>query len=122
MATNPFRPGVGKSPPYLADRDEQLRRFRRYLADFPENRRNVRVTGLRGVGKTVLLKEYRRAARAKNWTVLRRDLAPRLNQESDFALAITSDLESVITELSLVAKLGKFVAAAREAVSAVVDL
>ncbi|HTB50254.1 MAG TPA: ATP-binding protein [Solirubrobacteraceae bacterium] len=122
MATNPFRPGVGKSPPYLADRDQQLRRFRRYLADFPENRRNVRVTGLRGVGKTVLLKEYRRAARAKNWTVLRRDLAPRINQESDFALAITSDLESVITELSLGAKLAKFAAAAREAVSAVVDL
>jgi hypothetical protein len=122
MATNPFRPGVGKSPPYLADRDEQLRRFRRYLADFPENQRNVRITGLRGVGKTVLLKEYRRAARAKDWIVVRRDLAPRLNQELDFAQAITSDLDSAITDLSVVARLGKLVAAARAAVSAVVDL
>ena len=122
MATNPFRPGVGKSPPYLADRDEQLRHFRRYIADFPENRRNVRVTGLRGVGKTVLLKEYRKAARAKRWIVVRRDVTPRLNQESDFVLAITTDLGSVITELSLVAKLGKLVNAAREAVTAVIDL
>ena len=122
MATNPFRPGVGKSPPYLADRGEQLRRFRRYIADFPANRRNVRVTGLRGVGKTVLLKEYRRAARAKNWIVVRRDVTPRLNQEADFALAITSDLDSVVTELSLVAKLGKLVNAARQAVTAVIDL
>ena len=122
MATNPFRPGVGKSPPYLADRGEQLRRFRRYIADFPANRRNVRVTGLRGVGKTVLLKEYRRAARAKNWIVVRRDVTPRLNQEADFALAITSDLDSVVTELSLVAKLGKLVNAARQAVTALIDL
>jgi len=122
MATNPFRPGVGKSPPYLADRDQQLRRFKRYLADFPENQRNVRVTGLRGVGKTVLLKEYRRAARAKNWIVVRRDLAPRLNVERDFVQAITTDLDSAINDLSVLAKLGKFVAAARAAVSAVVDL
>jgi hypothetical protein len=113
---------VGKSPPYLADRDGQLRRFRRYLNDFPENRRNVRVSGLRGVGKTVLLKEYRRAAKAKNWIVVRRDVTPRLNQEADFVLAITTDLDSVITELSLVAKLGKLVNAARAAVTAVIDL
>jgi AAA ATPase domain len=119
---NPFRPGVGKSPPYLADRDEQLRRFRRYLNDFPENRRNVRVTGLRGVGKTVLLKEYRRAARSKSWIVVRRDVTPRLNDEADFALAVTADLESVINELSVVAKLGKLVNAARAAVTAVIDL
>jgi len=52
MANNPFRPGVGKPPPYLADREAQLRRFGRYLDDFPANRRNVRVTGLRGVGKS----------------------------------------------------------------------
>jgi hypothetical protein len=121
MATNPFRPGVGKSPPYLADREAQLRRFGRYLAEFPENPRNVRITGLRGVGKTVLLKEYRRAARAKNWTVVRRDLALRLNEETDFAQAITSDLEAAIAELSLVAKLTKLVSAASAAVTAVVD-
>ena len=74
------------------------------------------------MGKTVLLKEYRKAARAKRWIVVRRDVTPRLNQEADFVLAITTDLGSVITELSLVAKLGKLVNAAREAVTAVIDL
>ncbi len=56
MARNPYQPGVGTPPPYLADRDEQLARFRGYLGDFPEKRRNVRLSGLRGVGKTVLLR------------------------------------------------------------------
>lgn len=122
MANNPFRPGVGKPPPYLADRDAQLKRFRRYLEDFPENRRNVRVTGLRGVGKTVLIKEYRKAARARGWIVLKRDLTPRLNEERDFATAITADLEGAIGELSMVARVGKLVTVARESVSAVIDL
>ncbi len=122
MANNPFRPGVGKPPPYLADREEQLNRFRRYLDDFPENRRNVRVTGLRGVGKTVLIKEYRKAARARGWIVVKRDLTPRLNEEGAFATAITADLEGAIQELSVAARLGKLVTAARESVSAVIDL
>lgn len=122
MANNPFRPGVGKPPPYLADREAQLKRFRRYLEDFPENRRNVRVTGLRGVGKTVLVKEYRKAARARGWIVIKRDLTPRLNDEADLATAITADLEGAIGELSVAARLGKLVTAARESVSAVVDL
>jgi AAA ATPase domain len=122
MANNPFRPGVGKPPPYLADREVQLKRFRRYLDDFPENRRNVRVTGLRGVGKTVLIKEYRKAARARGWIVVKRDLTPRLNEEEHFATAVTADLEDAIGELSAAARLGKLVAAARESVSAVIDL
>jgi hypothetical protein len=122
LANNPFRPGVGKPPPYLADREAQLKRFRRYLDDFPENRRNVRVTGLRGVGKTVLIKEYRKAARARGWIVIKRDLTPRLNQEHDFATAITADLQDAIQELSMAARVGKLVSAARESVSAVIDL
>jgi hypothetical protein len=122
VATNPYRPGVGKPPPYLADRDAQLKRFARYLDDFPENRRNVRLTGLRGVGKTVLIKEYRKAARERGWVVIRRDLTPRLSEEADFATAITSDLEKAIAELSVIAKLGRLLNSAREAVQAVVDL
>jgi hypothetical protein len=52
---NPFRPGMGLDPRYLADREYQLVRFRRYLGGFPQFPRNVRLSGLRDVGKTVLL-------------------------------------------------------------------
>jgi hypothetical protein len=121
-ATNPFRPGVGKPPPYLADREEQLQRFTRYLADFPENRRNIRVFGLRGVGKTVLLKEYRKIAREIGWIVVKRDFSLRLNDEADFALAISSDLDKALKELSPVAKLKSLVDDARNSLNAVVSL
>jgi hypothetical protein len=113
---NPYQPGVGTTPPYLADREEQLQRFRGYLRDFPEKRRNVRLSGLRGVGKTVLLKEYRAAARERDWVVIRRDLTPRLCQEQDFATAIADDLDSAIRAFSTTAKLKAMLTSARAAV------
>lgn len=117
MARNPYQPGVGTTPPYLADREEQLRRFAGYLRDFPEKRRNVRLSGLRGVGKTVLLKEYRALARERDWVVVRRDLTARLSQEEQFALAISDDLETAIRAFSNAAKLRGVLASARQAVA-----
>lgn len=122
MPPNPFRPGVGKPPPYLADREQQLTRFSRYLADFPAHRRNVRVTGLRGVGKTVLLKEYRRTSRERDWVVIRRDLSPRLNDEAAFITAIASDLQQALETLSAKAKLGRVATDAAKAISATIEL
>jgi hypothetical protein len=115
-ARNPYQPGVGTTPPYLADREEQLQRFRGYLRDFPDKRRNVRLSGLRGVGKTVLLKEYRAEASERDWVVIRRDLTPRLCDEADFALAIADDLDSMIRAFSNVAKVKALLSAARRAV------
>lgn len=115
-ARNPYQPGVGTTPPYLADREEQLQRFRAYLRDFPDKRRNVRLSGLRGVGKTVLLKEYRAEARERNWVVIRRDLTSRLCNEADFAGAIADDLESAIRAFSNIAKLKALLSAAGKAV------
>jgi hypothetical protein len=116
VARNPYQPGVGTTPPYLADREQQLRRFRAYLRDFPEKRRNVRLSGLRGVGKTVLLKEYRAAARERDWVVIRRDLTARLCREEDFAVAIADDLDTAIRAFSNAAKLRAMLARARDAV------
>ena len=116
MARNPYQPGVGATPPYLADREEQMQRFRGYVRDYPDKRRNVRLSGLRGVGKTVLLKEYRAAARERDWVVIRRDLTARLCQEADFAVAIADDLDTAIRALSNVAKLKSKLAGARKAV------
>lgn len=116
MARNPFQPGVGTTPPYLADRADQLQRFRGYLRDFPDKRRNVRLSGLRGVGKTVLLKEYRAEARDRDWVVIRRDMTARLCHEQDFATAVADDLETAIRAFSGVARLKATLSAARRAV------
>ena len=51
---NPFRPGAGHMPPYLAGRQEEQKEFHRLLQQ-KTILDNLVLTGLRGVGKTVLL-------------------------------------------------------------------
>lgn len=46
---NPYRPGVGVRPLYLAGRDAPLRRFEAMLRAAPEQQANMRVTGLSGL-------------------------------------------------------------------------
>jgi hypothetical protein len=66
---NPYAPGAGQRPPELAGRDDQLRAFavvlERVARSKPE--RSVVLTGLRGVGKTVLLNALRSAAVRARW-------------------------------------------------------
>jgi hypothetical protein len=124
VAKNPYKPGVGTRPPFLAGRDEQLRRFARLLEDYPEKRSNLRITGLRGVGKTVLLKEFERLAKREGWVVVRRDFSMRLCDEEAFATAIADYMRDAVDQLSVVARIkGKVVAAAKTAIRQVtVDL
>jgi len=70
---NPFSPGAGSPPPELVGRDPILEQARillgRTKAKRPE--KSMLLTGLRGVGKTVLLNEIERLARADQYhTVL----------------------------------------------------
>ncbi len=66
---NPFSPGAGSPPPELAGRDGVLEQarvlFGRVLAKRPE--KSLLLTGLRGVGKTVLLNEIERMALAAGY-------------------------------------------------------
>lgn len=119
MARNPYSPGVGTRPPYLAGREQQIHRFQRLLEDYPEKRRNLRITGLRGVGKTVLLKEYERIARRKEWVVMRRDWSTRFCEEADFATALAGYLAEAVEALSVKARIKKRVAAAMTAIGQV---
>lgn len=56
---NPFSPGAGSPPPELVGRDPILEQTRILLARVRQRRpeKSVMLTGLRGVGKTVLLNE-----------------------------------------------------------------
>ncbi|HWO16615.1 MAG TPA: ATP-binding protein [Solirubrobacterales bacterium] len=119
MAKNPYRPGVGTRPPYLAGREQEIHLFERLLEDYPEKRRNLRITGLRGVGKTVLLKEYERIAKSHKWVVVRRDWGPRLREESDFAIAIVDYLREALEALSVKAKIKNQIAAAMQTINQV---
>ena len=67
--TNPYAPGAGQRPPELAGRDEQLRTFDVVLERIARGRseRSIVLTGLRGVGKTVLLNALRSSAVRSDW-------------------------------------------------------
>ncbi|MEU4739190.1 ATP-binding protein [Actinosynnema sp. NPDC023658] len=66
---NPFAPGAGQRPPELAGRDKELRAFEVVLERVARGRpeRSLVLTGLRGVGKTVLLGELRSMAVKRGW-------------------------------------------------------
>ena len=66
---NPYAPGAGQRPPELAGRDVELSAFDVVLERIARGRpeRSLVLTGLRGVGKTVLLNQLRSAAISRGW-------------------------------------------------------
>jgi hypothetical protein len=66
---NPFTPGAGSRPPLLVGRDAQLETMSVAVQrmDLGRFERSILLTGLRGVGKTVLLNEFGRIAEGHGW-------------------------------------------------------
>jgi hypothetical protein len=85
---NPYRPGVGLQPAYLAGRGLSLTAFKRLLDGAPEIPANARVTGLRGVGKTVLLQRFQAEAEMRNWSTIFTEIEPRHTDDEAFFLLI----------------------------------
>ncbi|WP_258063615.1 MULTISPECIES: ATP-binding protein [unclassified Rathayibacter] len=65
---NPYTPNAGARPEILIGRDEQTQAFRTLLTRLRRGRTNqsMTITGLRGVGKTVLLNGFRTIAQEEN--------------------------------------------------------
>jgi AAA ATPase domain len=85
---NPFRPGVGLRPLHLAGRDAAVRRFLAMLRAAPEQPANMRMTGLRGVGKSVLLKEFADRAVEHAWEPALLELQPSHNTDATIREAL----------------------------------
>jgi hypothetical protein len=68
-ATNPYAAGAGTMPPFLAGRDLDVDRFDTLLTRLEggEQARSLVYSGLRGVGKTVLLLEFEKVAAGRGW-------------------------------------------------------
>ena len=66
---NPYSPGAGNRPPALVGREDDLDVFDIAVQrlSIGNHDRSVIATGLRGVGKTVLLREFGRIASAQRW-------------------------------------------------------
>jgi len=66
---NPYTPGAGRKPRTLAGRDQELENFQSLVErlDAGAYERSLIYTGLRGVGKTVLLMEFDVLASEAGW-------------------------------------------------------
>lgn len=89
---NPFRPGAGHMPPHLAGRADDIAEIARAF-DQDTVLQNVVLTGLRGVGKTVLLETIKPVAVARGWLWVGTDLSEAASlTERNLAIRILTDL------------------------------
>lgn len=63
---NPYKPGAGHTPPHLAGRKTEKEEFEKLLAQ-EIILQNLILTGLRGIGKTALLENFKPLAKSKKW-------------------------------------------------------
>ena len=99
---NPFRPGAGHLPPYLAGREEEKKEFTELLKQNIVST-NLILTGLRGIGKTVLLETLKPIAREKNWLWAGTDLSESASvSESTLATRIITDISLIIAGIPIV--------------------
>lgn len=93
---NPFRPGAGHTPPYLAGRQNEREEFLRLLTQ-EIILENMVLTGLRGVGKTVLLETLKPLAIKQGWLWVGTDLSESTSVSEDHvAIRLCTDL-SIVT-------------------------
>lgn len=90
--TNPFRPGAGHMPPYLAGRHSETNEFKKLIKQ-DVILENLILTGLRGVGKTVLLDTFKPIAMEAGWFWVGTDLSESTSiSEERMAIRLITDL------------------------------
>jgi len=101
---NPFSPGAGSPPPELVGRDSILDEARILLARVKAKKpeKSLFLTGLRGVGKTVLLNEVERLARGTEY----RTISIEAYEDKPLGPLIAPYLRTLLFELDRIAGAG----------------
>ncbi len=101
---NPFSPGAGSPPPELVGRDSLLELARILLGRVKQKRaeKSLLLTGLRGVGKTVLLNEIERMAKATDY----RTVVIEAHEDKPLGPLIAPYLRNLLYELDRIAGVG----------------
>ncbi len=96
---NPYSMGAGNPPPALTGRTTQEQQFKTLLARLRGglSDRGMIVSGLRGVGKTVLLLEFEDIAKDAGWTVPR---PIEIKSDTDFRSELADAAYQALLQLS----------------------
>lgn len=95
---NPYTPNAGARPPALVGRDDQIEAFDILLhrLELGRPQQSMIVTGLRGVGKTVLLGAFRDKAIERGWATVEAEVS----KNSDFADRMSRHARRALLSLS----------------------
>ncbi|MFN2489797.1 MAG: ATP-binding protein [Actinomycetota bacterium] len=95
---NPYTPGAGSRPPVLSGRDGQLEAFRVLLERLRLGRpeKSMLITGLRGVGKTVLLTTFEAIAEDAGY----KTASTEVTHDTNFALLMARLTRRLLLALS----------------------
>ena len=95
---NPYAPGAGTKPPALVGRDEQIEAFDILLERLERGytAQSEIVTGLRGVGKTVLLDVFRDTAEARDWATVEWEV----EKNAPFAAKMATQVRRALLQLA----------------------
>ncbi|MFD2675117.1 ATP-binding protein [Gulosibacter bifidus] len=112
---NPYTPNAGAAPEVLIGRDDQLESFETLLARLARGRteQSMIITGLRGVGKTVLLNKFEHLATDANWEVVSFEASK--GDDEEFRRKMFTQLKGALLRLSPRARWDSF---ARDAAAA----
>lgn len=101
---NPFSPGAGSPPPELVGRDPVLEQARILLGRVKQKKseKSMLLTGLRGVGKTVLLNEIKRMADGEEY----RTISIEAHEGKKLGPLIAPYLRSLLYDLDRIAGAG----------------
>jgi hypothetical protein len=103
---NPYTPNAGAEPEVIVGRDDQLASFDLLLRRLASGRteQSMIITGLRGVGKTVLLGQFRSKALAAGWVVVEIEVSK--HDDLQFRREFAARLRTALFELSPRARWG----------------
>jgi hypothetical protein len=94
---NPYAPGAGARPPLIAGRDSEIQAYEVLLDRLKRGTagQSMIITGLRGVGKTVLLNALEDISIERGWIAAGREL----DEGTSFPVAIARSAKRILNEM-----------------------
>jgi len=102
---NPYCPNAGAPPPELVGRDSIIAEARILLGRVKQKRseKSMLLTGLRGVGKTVLLNEIKKIANKEGYQIISFEA----NDTTSLGVSLASHLRTLLLQLDRLAGFGE---------------